>query len=262
MKLSIITINYNNAGGLERTFDSVVSQGYSGFEHIVIDGGSTDASIEVIKKYGQHVTYWVSEPDNGIYNAMNKGIGQTAGEYLLFLNSGDTLCRDANLKQLTGHLTGEDIIYFNLEVCDTANNNRFIKTYPDILDFKYFAEDSLPHMGSFIKRDLLVKYGGYSEKMKIVSDWAFFVDAVCLRHCTYRHVEGYFSTFYLDGTSSDAQNRRLLMTERDNHIASAYKLYDSLYKDWMNKKQELYKPKISANVKFLKKTGLLKWLKR
>ena len=89
MKLSIITINRNNAAGLRRTIESVVSQTYTEFEYIIIDGASTDESVDVIKEYADKITFWVSEPDNGIYNAMNKGILKAKGEYLLFLNSGD-----------------------------------------------------------------------------------------------------------------------------------------------------------------------------
>ena len=91
MKLSIITINLNNASGLEKTIQSVINQTYKDFEFIVIDGASTDGSVEVIKKYSSGINYWVSESDTGIYNAMNKGIRKAQGEYCLFLNSADYL---------------------------------------------------------------------------------------------------------------------------------------------------------------------------
>lgn len=260
MKLSIITINYNNAKGLKRTVNSIVNQRNENFEYIIIDGNSTDESVAVINNFNQHITYWSSEPDTGIYNAMNKGLHIAKGEYVLFLNSGDRLKENADLNSLINDLTGEDLIYFNLEVSDTDNNRSFEKTYPDTLDFKYFAEDTLPHMGSFIKRQFLIQHGGYSEKMKIVSDWAFFIDAVCLYNCTYKHINDSFSIFYLDGISSGKDSQNLLMEERNNHIAQSYKLYNSLYKDWMESKQELYRLKHSVSIKGLKKIGLLKWL--
>lgn len=261
MKLSIITINYNNAIGLKRTIESVISQDCSGIEYIVIDGGSSDTSKDIIEEYSSHITYWISKPDNGVYNAMNKGIKHANGEYLLFLNSGDTLLKDAGLTGIIDKLTGEDIIYYNLEICDTTNNNKFIKFYPDYIDFKYLIEDGLPHMGTFIKRNALIDYGGYSEQMRIASDWAFFIDAICLNNASYKHIDDCFSTFYLDGMSSDSQNRHILTDERNNHIATIYPLYQSLYNDWIEKKQELYKLKTSVSVRFLKKIGLLKWLK-
>ena len=88
-KVSVITISYNNAEGLRRTIESVVAQNYSDYEYIIIDGGSTDNSRQIIESYADHISYWVSEPDKGVYNAMNKGIAQATGEYLHFLNSGD-----------------------------------------------------------------------------------------------------------------------------------------------------------------------------
>ncbi|WP_029905970.1 glycosyltransferase family 2 protein [Prevotella sp. 10(H)] len=261
MKLSIITINYNNATGLKKTIASIVNQSLNDFEYIIIDGNSTDESRAIIKENQGFITDWISEPDNGVYNAMNKGFRKAKGEYILFLNSGDTLRPNANLHSIVEQLSGEDIIYFDLEICDTINNNSFVKTYPDYIDFKYMVEDGLPHMGSFIKRELLLKYGVYNENMKIASDWAFFIDAICLHNCKYKHVDGCFSTFYLDGMSSNSSNRNILIEEREIHIAQSFPLYNSIYKDWLNKKQELYNLKTSSSVRFLKKIGLLKWLK-
>ena len=91
MKLSIITINYNSAGDLERTIKSVVEQSWSEYEFIIIDGGSSDESINIINRYINRINYYVSEPDKGIFNAMNKGIKKASGEYLLMLNAGDIL---------------------------------------------------------------------------------------------------------------------------------------------------------------------------
>ena len=89
MKLSIITINFNNKAGLERTITSVFQQDFKDFEFIVIDGGSTDGGKELIESNKQHFSYWVSEADKGIYNAMNKGIKMSKGKYVAFLNSDD-----------------------------------------------------------------------------------------------------------------------------------------------------------------------------
>ena len=94
MKLSIITINYNDAKGLRKTFDSIKNQTCHEFEYIVVDGGSSDGSQSVIEEYEQYISKWVSEPDNGIYNAMNKGAKMSTGDYMLFLNSGDNLFSD------------------------------------------------------------------------------------------------------------------------------------------------------------------------
>ncbi|MDR0824349.1 MAG: glycosyltransferase [Prevotella sp.] len=261
MKVSIITINYNNAVGLRRTIESIVSKNLTDIEYIVIDGNSTDESVGVIKEYSDKISYWVSEPDAGIYNAMNKGIRQATGEYVIFINSGDTICKHSDMQQIISQISGEDIIYFNLEINDLNTNIGYTKEYPDFPDFKYFIEDTLPHPGSFIKKKSLVDYGYYNEDLKITSDWAFFMDSICINKCTYKHINACFSIFYLDGISSNTDSYELIFLERKNHIASAYPLYTSIYEDWKNVKQELYKLKTSISVRYLKKFGFLKWLK-
>ncbi len=261
MKVSIITINYNNVAGLEKTINSVISKDLHNVEYIVIDGNSTDGSVDIIKKYESKINFWISESDSGIYNAMNKGIRNATGKYILFVNSGDVIKEDCDLQSIISQIAGEDIVYFDMEIADNLSNTSYIKPYPNHPDFKYFAEDTLPHTASFIKKELLVKYGYYSEEKKITSDWAFFIDAVCLLNCTYRHIDGCFSTFYIDGISSNASNRQLLIDERNEHIASSYPIYNTIYKDWIEKRQELYKLKTSISVRYLKKLGFLKWLK-
>ena len=109
--ISIITINYNNASGLEKTIRSVVEQTYNEYEYIIIDGASLDKSKEVIQEYQRYIDFWCSEKDSGIYNAMNKGIQKASGEYLLFLNSGDVLHNSAVLAAIHGFLSVQDILY-------------------------------------------------------------------------------------------------------------------------------------------------------
>ena len=261
MKLSIITINYNNVSGLMKTVESIIPHHSEDMEYLLIDGGSTDGSVDVIEKNKDKFSYFVSEADSGIYNAMNKGIRQAKGEYILFINSGDTICPDADIKAIIDLLNGEDIIYFDLEISDSIAGNSYIKKYPNQPDFKYFVEDTLPHPGSFIRRKLLESYGFYSENFKIVADWAFFMDAICIHKSTYKHINSYFSTFYLDGISSDEKNRQLLFDERNSHIQKAYPIFYSLYKEWCDTKMELYKLKTSTSVRYLKQIGFLKWLK-
>ena len=110
MRYSIITINYNNKGGLEKTINSVLGQSFHNYEYIIIDGGSTDGSVEIIKKYASQIDYWVSESDNGVYNAMNKGIGKASGEYLNFMNSGDTFHSSSALETISDLHSDDDII--------------------------------------------------------------------------------------------------------------------------------------------------------
>ncbi len=137
MKVSIITINYNNVAGLEKTINSVISNDLYDIEYIVIDGNSTDGSIDVIKKYESKINFWISKPDSGIYNAMNKGIRQATGQYILFVNSGDVIKKDCDLQSIISQITGEDIVYFDMEIADSISNTSYIKQYPNNPDFKF-----------------------------------------------------------------------------------------------------------------------------
>ena len=191
--LSIITINFNNCIGLLKTMESVINNQFNNFEYIVIDGGSTDGSKEVIEKYEAKINYWVSEKDAGIYNAMNKGIAKATGEYLLFLNSGDYLKNDTVIKSFFVKKISTDIIYGNLEM-----GGRLIK-YPSKLDFTFFFRDSIPHPATFIKRNLFDKYGRYNEQNKIVSDWEFFLNSVVIHKCSYTKIEETITVYDING---------------------------------------------------------------
>ena len=115
-KLTIITINYNNLEGLKRTVESVINQTWQEFEYIIIDGGSSDGSAEYIESQSGNIDYWVSEPDKGIYNAMNKGIVIATGEYLLFLNSGDHLLNNEGLQKAIIEVCNYDLVFFDIQI--------------------------------------------------------------------------------------------------------------------------------------------------
>lgn len=254
-KLSIITINYNNLNGLKRTVESVVNQTWSEFEHIVIDGGSTDGSSDYIESQSENFDYWVSEPDKGIYNAMNKGIAKATGEYLLFLNSGDHLHSNEVLEQNQKNLNLYDIIYFNLYVVD--GKSTFVKTYPDSLSFSYFVADTLPHQATFIRATLFDKIGLYDESLIILSDWKFFMESIFKFNSSYLRIDGLLSTFYLDGISSDLKNRELLNKERDRVLNSDFKGYIEEINQLFELRTVISNLRKSKKIRLLIKLGLL-----
>lgn len=211
MKLSIITINYNDAIGLKKTIDSVVHQSFSDFEYIIIDGGSTDGSVEIIKENADHINYWVSEPDRGIYNAMNKGIEVAKGEYLLFLNGGDWFCNEDSLGLLANETNNFDIIYGDNYFYYSANKIQK-NNLPDLITFNYLAFlNSIPHQATLIKREFMLKNGLYDENLKIASDYKFFLVSFFKWGCSYKHVSQYISYYDLNGISST--NRTLALSE-------------------------------------------------
>lgn len=174
MKLSIITINYNNKAGLQKTIDSVICQTWKDYEWIVIDGGSTDGSKELIEQYQQHFSYWCSEPDKGVYNAMNKGIAKAKGEYIQFLNSGDCFHQVNTLEMVSVYLgQNADVFYGALNYISEKGN--YIVSYPEELTNLYFLLHSIGHPASFIRSELLMERG-YREDLRIVSDWYRFLE--------------------------------------------------------------------------------------
>ena len=165
LKLSIITINLNNASGLRKTIESVVSQSSREFEYIVIDGGSIDGSIDVIKEFEDRITYWISEPDNGIYHAMNKGIRAAQGEYCQFLNSGDWLYASDVIEKMINTLPDCSIYYGNM-LKQMPDGTVFCdKSGQGLITMFTFYRGSLNHSPALIKRSLFYKYGFYDENL-------------------------------------------------------------------------------------------------
>jgi glycosyltransferase involved in cell wall biosynthesis len=200
--LTIITINYNNVDGLEKTMNSVFNQTYVEYEYIVIDGGSTDGSYEVLQNYDEKINYWISEKDKGIYNAMNKGIETSSGRYLLFLNSGDFLINDEVLEKASKELFNDfDFISGNLEYL-TENGNLYIRKHPEKLTFSYLVSKTVSHPSTFIKREIFTQYGLYNETLKIVSDWEFFFKALGLNGATFKSIDITITHFDMSGISS------------------------------------------------------------
>ena len=212
IKLSIITVNYNDKAGLERTITSVFKQEFKDFEYIIIDGGSTDGSKDLIEANTDNINYWVSEPDKGIYNAMNKGIAQAKGEYLFFLNSGDDFIDSDALQNIVQCLTGEDIVYFNI---NQINEHVItVKKTPELLTFSYLYHDLPPHQSTFIRKKLFEVLGYYDENLKIVSDWKFIILALLKNNASYNHIDEVFTNFYFGGISSIPDNKMLIDNER------------------------------------------------
>ena len=184
MTLTIITINYNNIEGLKRTVNSVLQQTWKDFEWIIIDGSSTDGSRELIEGIGPHLSYWCSERDKGIFNAMNKGLIHAKSDYVLFLNSGDFFSSSRSLQYVKPHTWHADIIG-----CDafmgTGNNPTYYQA-PRKVTYQRLVCMSLCHQSTFIRRDLLKD--GYDETSKIGGDWMFWFNAFIDNDATYQNI--------------------------------------------------------------------------
>lgn len=206
LTLSIITVNFNNDAGLIKTLESIKEQTFTLYEHIIIDGGSTDGSLDTIRNYARtttHLSYWVSEPDKGIYDGMNKGIQKAKGEYLYFLNSGDCLMNDILVRI---PFDGTQYLYGDANLVYERQRIR-VHTYPEIPDFIYLSDNSLQHQSCFIHHSLFID-NLYDIRYRIISDWAHTFQSLIMNRCSYRHLPYIISVCDACGISSNLEELR------------------------------------------------------
>jgi glycosyltransferase involved in cell wall biosynthesis len=227
--LSIITINKNNFHGLLNTFQSLRNICSSRFHHIVIDGDSSDFTYSLDQLQSKYSFQYISETDEGIYNAMNKGIKNVSSEYLLFLNSGDSLKSPAALDCLLSFAPDSDLIFG--DVLDLGNSNESIITYPDNLSLEFMLSGGLPHQATVIRKSLFSKIGLYDERYKIISDWVFFMEALFYHKVTYTHVASVISVYEGGGLSSLSLSTNLILYEQMDYIKRRFPDHILFYKN-------------------------------
>ena len=255
MKLSIITINYNNAAGLKKTLDSVAVQTCTDFEHIIVDGESTDNSVEIIHEYEQNLTShlsplasrlkWLSESDTGVYNAMNKGIKLARGEYLLFLNSGDYLIADDVIDKVFTHDCYADILCAR---CDVSDNGKVVWTSnpPKKVTFGILYTVGLAHQSTFIRRTLFEQLGYYDESFRYNADIEFWFRSIVNHGATTQRIGVITTDYNLDGISSK-ENQSAKYIEEMQRILQPYKAFTDDYDIFLRRENE---------------TQLFDWIKR
>ncbi|MDD3320924.1 MAG: glycosyltransferase family 2 protein [Paludibacter sp.] len=254
-KLSIITINRNNAEGLQRTIDSVLSQTFSAFEYIVIDGASTDNSMPLLSdllmldnermlKFGETVVKgitvkWLSEPDTGVYQAMNKGIKMATGDYLLFLNSGDFLVHDNVFKTVFLETKLADILCGG---CNVSENGKVVWTSnpPEDVTFGTLYSVGLAHQSTFIKRYLFEKLGMYREDFKYNSDIDFWYRSIIVNGASTEKVDVIIADYNLDGISSKEHQTEKYQSEINKILSQAnFDKFLPDYKRWNDEKKSM-----------------------
>ncbi|WP_298287538.1 glycosyltransferase family 2 protein [uncultured Lutibacter sp.] len=249
--LSIITINYNNQLGLQKTMDSVLAQQWQQFEYLVIDGGSTDESITIIKANEKHIDYWVSEKDSGIFNAMNKGIENATGNYLLFLNSGDLLNGANALQNFIAHPNFKGDIIYGDYVFEKGQ-----KIYPDVLTPLFFIKSSLPHQSTFFKSTIFDEMGSYDETYKIAADRAFYMACFLSGRFKFNHINYPLTKYDLTGLSNNPEFKVVKKQEDEAIFKKYYGIFYSDYKHYLKLEKEL------ASLKRTTIKGILKRIKK
>lgn len=195
--ISVITICYNAKQSIEETILSVINQDSLCYEYIVVDGNSTDGTLDIIKTYSNSISKWISEPDTGIYNAMNKAVKIASGRYCLFMNAGDYMANNSVLKWVTPYLR-DNAIYVG--GCVTTKNGTLDDWYysPQNPTLELFYSGSLQHQASFIPVELLREIP-YDESLRMVSDWKFWISCIVLRNYSYFSIPVTICIFNMDG---------------------------------------------------------------
>jgi glycosyltransferase involved in cell wall biosynthesis len=237
-KLTIITINRNNAEGLKKTIGSVLLQSYNAVEFIIVDGASTDESLDVILQYKDIKHYsWISEPDSGVYEAMNKGIRAANGEYLLFLNSGDFLVDSKVLHDVFSVNHHADILCGR---CQVSRNGITVWTSnpPNNITFGTLYYDGLSHQSTFIKRSLFYSLGMYREDYKYNSDIDFWYRSIILNGASTEKLDVLIADYNLDGISSKENQTDQYQREMSEILSQAnFHKFTPDYKFWDNERK-------------------------
>jgi glycosyltransferase involved in cell wall biosynthesis len=237
---SIITVNLNNKDGLKKTIESVFEQSFKDYEYRVIDGESNDGSVEVIKQYDHYLSDWVSEPDKGIYNAMNKGIKRSNGLYLLFLNSGDVLAGNDVLQKVFEEAEEKDIIYGHYKM-----NENLYKS-PTQLSFSNFWHRSICHQSVFFSKKLFDQYGLYDDSLKIAADWFFLVYVLFKKDSSYKCIDLPISIIEPGGVSNSIETYKNVTSAERNYIYKTY--FPGFYQDY----QELAQLRLTISSRLVK----------
>lgn len=227
MKFSIITVNYNHRDGLIKTIQSVISQTYTDYEYIIIDGGSTDGSVEVIKEFSNRISYWVSERDKGIYNAMNKGIAQAHGIYINFMNSGDVFYGHDTLEKVENLMDDSDFVVGKDYNLDPESGEVFTTILPMRISMAAFYMWTLPHQSAFIKR-YLFDNSPYNESLRIVADWKFYLDKIIYEGKSVQLLDLVICNREQEGISTSQASK----TVEERHNVLSALLPPGIYKDY------------------------------
>lgn len=233
MKISIITVCFNAQDTIEETLINIANQSYKNFEHIVIDGASTDRTIKIINKYKDNISNFLSEPDNGIYDAMNKGIKLATGDFIFFLNANDVLYDENVLKNVAEILDkNPDAKFLFGDVNNISEDKKtsVIQSYDKVKNVFYFINGNICHQSIFYHRSLFDEFGHYSNQFKIYADWDFNIKCLVENKVEAIHLPITISNFQFGGMCTNIDNRKLFKLENDILIKKHFPKYRFLIK--------------------------------
>lgn len=233
MRISIITATYNSASTIRDTLESVNAQTYPDIEHIIVDGKSRDNTLELVKQYGKRVTKIISEPDNGIYDAMNKGIKAATGDVIGILNSDDFFTSDDVISAIVFAFENNDIdaVYGDVHYVNPENLNKCVRYYSSAV-FKpsLFKFGLMPaHPSFYVKRSCYEKYGVYSLDYQIASDFDLLIRFLYTHKIKYQYLKKDFVTMRTGGESTKNLNNRMLLNKEDLKACRKYGITTNIF---------------------------------
>ena len=227
MKISIITVVYNNKETIRSAVDSVLNQNYDSIEYIVIDGGSTDGTVDIVKEYQDKISVFISEPDEGIYDAMNKGIALATGNVIGILNSDDFYIDEFVIEKVVKEFEEKNVdsVYADLVYVEPKNLNKTVRYY-DSGNFNpsKFSYGWMPaHPTFFVKRKVYEKYGVFRTDLKIAADFDILARFLYIHKISYSYIKGALVKMRTGGVSTSfnsiwINNIETLRVCRDNGI--------------------------------------------
>lgn len=230
IRLSVITVSYNAAATIEDTIKSVLGQSYQNTEYIVVDGGSSDDTVNILERYDASLSRWVSEPDEGLYDAMNKGLAMATGDYVGFLNADDFFAHPNALTAIADRLnnTKADMTFGNCLIVDARNTNETVRFYNSwrFRPWHMRFGNMPPHASVYVRRDLLLAEKGFRTDLKIAADFDLLVRLILKRQSSLAYVPGITSINRSGGVSTQGLkstiriNREIGASLRRNDIKS------------------------------------------
>jgi glycosyltransferase involved in cell wall biosynthesis len=253
LKITVIIACKNEKETIERTLLSIINQTYKNFEIIIMDGASTDGTLDIIEKYGNYISHCASKKDGGIYYAMNQGISFAYGDFLYFLNAGDTLYSDKIFEILIKNIEKyPKTEMFWGDVCINYPDGKTVNnSFSDFNNVYSFFETFICHQSTFYKRSLFEKFGNYDTKLKIAADIDFNMKLLVENNIETVYIPTVISNFYRNGASSDIKNQDLMQKENNEVFKRYYPFYyhfkkvDRFFKYYL---PSIYKSKMSKKM--------------
>ncbi|MDB2590553.1 glycosyltransferase [Candidatus Thioglobus sp.] len=227
MKLSIITVVRNNKEFIKDAIDSVLNQTYENIEYIIVDGASTDGTVEIVRSYGDKISEFISEPDSGLYDAMNKGIGLATGDVVGILNSDDLYMDDNVIQRVVKEFEGRDVdsVYADLVFVKPGNLDKTVRCYDSSrFNLSKFAYGWMPaHPTFFVKKDIYEKHGVFRTDLKIAADFDILIRFLLTHKISYSYMREVLVKMRTGGVSTSFNSIRIISIEqlqvcRDNDI--------------------------------------------